>query len=113
MSRWSVRPGLEDIDHKRRWYEGVRETWYSQPGLLHAHVLGIPGTRDRMTFSVWETEEHYRDFVASGVLQDVIAESDDIYALDGRPVAEEWAVLSEDWPVRGGNSPDDVDNRNA
>jgi hypothetical protein len=47
------------------------------------------------------------------VLQDVIAESDDIYALDGRPVAEEWVVLSEDWPVRGGNSPDDVDNRNA
>ncbi|WP_449281708.1 hypothetical protein [Leucobacter sp.] len=108
-----MRPGLEDIDHRRRWYEGVRETWYSQPGLLHAHVLGIPGTRDRMTFSVWETEGHYRDFVASGALQEVIAESDDIYAPDGRPIAEEWVVLSEDWPVRGRNARDDVENRDV
>ena len=105
MSRWSVRPGLEGIDHRRRWYEGVRDTWYAQPGLLHAHVLGIPGTRDRMTLSVWESERHYRDFLASGALDDVVAESDDIYAPDGRPEAEEWVVLSEDWPVPAGHAP--------
>jgi heme-degrading monooxygenase HmoA len=99
MSKWSVQVGLEDIDHRERWYQGVRDVWYAQPGLLNAHVLGRPGTRDRMTFSVWESEEHYRAFIESGALQHVIDESDDIYAPDGHPVAEEWAVLTEDWPL--------------
>lgn len=102
MSKWSVREGLENIDHRERWYQGVRDLWYAQPGLLNAHVLGRPGTRERMTFSVWESEEQYRAFTGSSALQHVIGESDDIYAPGGRPVAQEWAVLTDDWPVPPG-----------
>lgn len=51
------------------------------------------------SLSVWRTEEDYLRFRTSDDLARVAQSFDEVYDHDGWPQAEDWSVLSEDWPV--------------
>jgi heme-degrading monooxygenase HmoA len=99
MSKWQLRPELGDMNLRARWYEdeGLRRVWYGQNGLVQAHVLGRQDSLERMTFSVWESEEHYHNFASSDALAIVTEAAEDLYAPAGRPVAQVWNVITDDW----------------
>jgi hypothetical protein len=52
-----------------------------------------------MTLSVWDSVDSYDRFIASGQLVEIIASFDGIYAAGGAPVATEWVVMTDDWPM--------------
>lgn len=96
MTHWTAKPGT-DAESKRLWDDSVGAVWRSQPGLVRAHLLAQPDSQDRMTFSVWQSEDHYRKFVESDDLQQVAAAYAHVYEIDGGPAAAEWTVLTDDW----------------
>lgn len=98
MSRWVTRPDQDRLALEL-WWNGVRAVWERQPGLVHVHLLARRDSRDRMTLSVWRTEEDYLRFRTSDDLARVAQSFDEVYDHDGWPQAEDWSVLSEDWPV--------------
>lgn len=98
MSKWCAKP---DADERslQLWSNGVKDLWHAQEGLLQVHLLARPGSRQRMTFSVWESQSAYDAFARSGALGGISATFKDIYdGAGGRPQPTEWLVLTEDWP---------------
>jgi heme-degrading monooxygenase HmoA len=98
MSCWTAEPD-SDAESLARWAGGTLARWREQPGLLHVHMLEREGTQDRMTLSVWDSVDSYDRFIASGQLVEIIASFDGIYAAGGAPVATEWVVMTDDWPM--------------
>lgn len=96
MTRWRARPGT-DAESRHLWESAVRPIWWSQPGLVRAHLLAATDSDERMTFSVWRTADDYDAFVRSPDLVRVVEAYDHIYTDDGRPRAQDWTVLTEDW----------------
>lgn len=96
MTKWKSKPGLDE-ESKQIWKDAVRPVWYRQPGLVRAHLLYDANTLERMTFSVWETEEDYEAFKKSADLQYVIDAYAHIYAPNTSTEPRDWGILSEDW----------------
>jgi heme-degrading monooxygenase HmoA len=99
MSEWATRPGA-DRRSLKLWNDGVRELWHEQDGLIQVNLLAKGGSLDRMTFSVWESREAYERFQRSEALQQLTRSFDTVYdGQGGRPRANEWTVLTNDWPA--------------
>jgi heme-degrading monooxygenase HmoA len=98
MSQWRSKP---DADERSldRWSNGVKDLWLAQDGLLQVHLLARPGSLQRMTFSVWESQDAYQAFARSGALGEITSTFEDIYdGAGGLPQPVEWVVLTQDWP---------------
>jgi heme-degrading monooxygenase HmoA len=99
MSEWATRAGA-DKRSLQLWNDGVRELWYEQDGLIQVNLLAKSGSLDRMTFSAWESRETYEQFQRSEALQRLTRSFDTVYnEQGGRPRADEWTVLTGDWPA--------------
>ncbi len=70
MSHWECRPEYwgEEV---RLFRSGSIAVMRKHEGFVRAMLLAVPGTTHRIAFTAWETEEHYRAFVASPDLKTI------------------------------------------